>query len=179
MRIHIDCSRWIFDARRVKKNNINYYGKLNRICINVDQGCIRRDAVTVVNNHDSQRLPCLLDLEYEDDYVWADSAYTGKCLEDVLGLAGFESLIHEKGIRNHPLGNEYKQLIRVKSGIRSCVEHVFGGTTMSMGGIRQEGLGWRGPRLGEASRISLSTSFVISSTFLVLQWSHESRAEAP
>jgi len=41
-------------------------------------------------------LPMLLDPENQDDYVWADSAYSGQCFEDLLSLGGFESRIHEK-----------------------------------------------------------------------------------
>ena len=122
------------DARWVKKNCINYYGYKNSICIDVDHGFIRRYAVTPANIHDSQMLPCLLDPENEHDYVWADSAYSGECFEDLLSLGGFESLIHEKGARNNPLSEAVKELNRVKSAIRACVEHVFGCMTMSMGG---------------------------------------------
>ena len=122
------------DARWVKKNDINYYGYKNSICIDVDHGFIRRYAVTPANIHDSQMLPRLLDPENEHDFVWADSAYSGKCFADLLSLGGFESLIHEKGARNHPLSDEAKKMNRVKSAIRACVEHVFGCMTMSMGG---------------------------------------------
>jgi IS5 family transposase len=76
----------------------------------------------------------LLDPENEHDYVWADSAYSGECFEELLNLGGFESLIHEKGSRNHPLSDAAKELNRIKSAIRACVEHVFGSMTMSMGG---------------------------------------------
>ena len=122
------------DARWVKKNDINYYGYKNSICIDVDHGFIRRYAVTPANIHDSQMLPRLLDPENEHDFVWADSAYSGKCFADLLSLGGFESLIQEKGARNHPLSDEAKKMNRVKSAIRACVEHVFGCMTMSMGG---------------------------------------------
>jgi IS5 family transposase len=122
------------DARWTKKNGISYYGYKNSICIDVDHGFIRRYAVTPANIHDSQMLPRLLDPENEHDFVWADSAYSGECFEDLLNLAGFESLIHEKGARNHPLSDAAKELNRVKSSIRACVEHVFGCMTMSMGG---------------------------------------------
>jgi IS5 family transposase len=138
------------DARWVKKNDINYYGYKNSICIDVDHGFIRRYAVTPANIHDSQMLPRLLDPENEHDFVWADSAYSGECFSDLLSLGGFESLIHEKGARNHPLSDEAKKMNRVKSAIRACVEHVFGCITMSMGGklTRIIGLGrteaWRG-----------------------------------
>ena len=122
------------DARWVKKNDINYYGYKNSIYIDVDHDFIRRYAVTPANIHDSQMLPRLLDPENEHDFVWADSAYSGECFADLLSLGGFESLIHEKGARNHPLSDEAKKMNRVKSAIRACVEHVFGCMTMSMGG---------------------------------------------
>jgi hypothetical protein len=70
----------------------------------------------------------------EHDYVWADSAYSGECFNDLLSLGGFESLIHEKGARNHPLSDSAKELNRVQSSIRASVEHAFGCITMSMGG---------------------------------------------
>jgi hypothetical protein len=76
-------------------------------------------------------LPHLLDPENEHDYVWVDSAYIGMCFQGLLALAGYESLIHEKETRNHPLGDDSKQLNCVKSAIRVCVEHVFGCMTTS------------------------------------------------
>ena len=122
------------DARWVKKNGVNHYGYKNSICIDVDQGFIRRYAVTPANIHDSQMLPHLLDPENEHDNVWADSAYSGERFEKLLSLGGFESLIHKKGARYKPLSNTAKDLNRIKSAIRSRVEHVFGCMTMSMGG---------------------------------------------
>ncbi len=79
-------------------------------------------------------LPRLLDPENELDYVWADSAYSGECFEELHSLGKFESLIHEKSARKHPLREEAKKLNRINSAIRACVEHVFGFMTMSMGG---------------------------------------------
>ena len=76
----------------------------------------------------------LLDPENQDDFVWADSAYSGEFFEDLLRIGGFESCIHEKGTRNHPLSEAAKERNRIKSAIRACVEHVFGGMTTSMGG---------------------------------------------
>ena len=78
-------------------------------------------------------LPKPLDPENEHDDVWADSAYSGECCEDLLNLGGFESLIYEKGARNNPLSEASKELNRIKSAIRACVEHVFGCMTMLMG----------------------------------------------
>lgn len=129
------------DARWVKKNCINYYGYKNSICIDVDHGFIRRYVVTPANVHDSQMLLRLLDPENEHDYVWADSAYSGECFESLLSLGGFESMIHEKGARNHPRSDVAKEMNRIKSAIRACVEHVFGSMTMSTGGMLMRKIG--------------------------------------
>ena len=88
--------------------------------------------MTLANSHDSQMLPMLLDPENQDDFVWADSAYSGEFFEDLLRIGGFESCIHEKGTRNHPLSEAAKERNRIKSAIRACVEHVFGCMTTSM-----------------------------------------------
>ena len=122
------------DARWTKKNDINYYGCKTSICIGVDHGFICCYAVTPANVHDSQLILRLLDPDNEHDFVWADSAYSGECFENLLTLGGFESLIHKKGARNHPLSDAAKELNRVKSEIRARVEPVFGSLTMSMGG---------------------------------------------
>jgi len=122
------------DARWVKKNGINHYGYKNSVCIDAEHGFIRRFVVTPASIHDSQMLPMLLDPENQDNYAWADFAYSGQCCADLLSLGGFESRIHEKGSRNHPLSETAKERNSVKSSIRSCVEHVFGCMTTSMGG---------------------------------------------
>ena len=71
------------DARWVKKNDINHYGYKNSICFDAEHGFIRCFVVTPANIH--------------DDYVWADSAYSGEIFKNLLSLAGFENRIHEKG----------------------------------------------------------------------------------
>ncbi|TGG91609.1 MAG: IS4/IS5 family transposase, partial [Aphanocapsa feldmannii 277cV] len=75
------------DARWVKKNNLNYYGYKNSICIDAKYGFIRRHVITPANRHDSQMLMALLDGENKEDMVWADSGYAGRIFADVLQLA--------------------------------------------------------------------------------------------
>jgi len=118
-----------------KKNGINYYGYKNSICVDVDHGSIRRYAAPPANIHDGQMLERLLNPEKEHDYGWADSAYAGEFYEELLNLGAFESLIHKRGARNHPLSGAAKELNRIKSAIGVCVEHVFGAMSMSMGGM--------------------------------------------
>ena len=65
------------DARRVKKNGINYYGYKNSVCIDKEHGFILRYALTLAIVQDSQMFPSLLDPEKKHNFVWADSAYSG------------------------------------------------------------------------------------------------------
>ena len=93
------------DARWVKKNDINHYGYKNSICIDAEHGFIRRFVVTPANIH--------------DDYVWADSSYSGERFNDLLSLAGFGNRIHEKGTRNHPLSAAALELNSIRSQTRA------------------------------------------------------------
>jgi len=83
---------------------------------------------------DSQMLPQVLDPENRDDFVWADSGYAGSRFDDLLEAAGFESRIHEKGSRCHPLSEEALERNKVRSSVRARVEHVFGVITTCMRG---------------------------------------------
>ena len=117
----------------MKKIGINHYGDKNSIRIGDKHGFIRRFAVTSAHLHYSQMLPLLLVPENQDDYAWADSAYSGQCFEDLLSLGGVESRIHKKGSSNHPHSDEAKDRNSAKSAIRDCGEHIFGCMTTSMG----------------------------------------------
>jgi IS5 family transposase len=73
--------------------------------------------------------------------------YSGEFFHILLNISGFESLIHEKGTRNHPLSDAAKELNPVKSSIKSCVEHAFGCMALSMGGKLKKRFAWTRPRL--------------------------------
>jgi IS5 family transposase len=90
--------------------------------------------VTPANIDDSQMLSILLDPENQDDYVWADSAYSSQYFEDLLSLGGLESRIHEKDSRNHPLSKAAKERYSVRTLIRAYVQFVFGCMATSMSG---------------------------------------------
>jgi IS5 family transposase len=122
------------DARWTQKNGKSYYGYKNHINIDVAYGFIRQHSVTDAAVHDSQELAIVLDPDNADDEVWADSAYHGEEIERGLEIEGYESQIHEKAYRNHPLSEKQKASNREKSKIRAKVEHVFGCWVTSMGG---------------------------------------------
>ena len=122
------------DARWTQKGGKSYFGYKNHIGIDGEHGMIRRYVVTDASVHDSQVLGQLLDEDNESDVIWGDSAYRSERIEEVLELIGFDSQIHERGYRNHPLTEEQKQSNRTKSQTRARVEHVFGSWTMQMAG---------------------------------------------
>ena len=118
----------------VKKNDINHYSYKNSICIDAEHGYIRRFVVTPANIHDSQMLPMLLDPENQDDYVWADSAYSGERFKDLHSLAAIVNRINEKGSKNQPLSAAATERNSIRSQARTRLEHVFGCFATSMGG---------------------------------------------
>ena len=84
----------VLDARWVQKNRVRHYGYKNSISIDAEYGFIRCYTVTPAIIHGSQMLPMLLDPENKDNFVWAESAYSGECFEDLLRIGVFESCIH-------------------------------------------------------------------------------------
>jgi transposase, IS5 family len=81
MKAQCDCRKRI-SMRVGLKNNINHYGYKNSICMDAEHGFIRRFEVTPAN--------------IRDDYVWADSEYSGERFKDLPSLAGFKNRIHDK-----------------------------------------------------------------------------------
>ncbi|MGG6269542.1 IS5 family transposase [Leptolyngbya sp. AN03gr2] len=130
------------EARWTKKHGKSYFGYKSHISIDVEYGLIRRYAVTDASVHDSQVLGQLLDDENETDAVGADSAYRSEAIEAVLELLQFESHIHERAYRNHPLTQQQQADNRDCFSTRAKVEHVFGNWIMTMGGklVRSIGL---------------------------------------
>lgn len=130
------------DARWAKKGSKSYFGYKDHICIDVEHGLIRRYRVTDASVHDSQVLSQLLDEDNDSNAIWADSAYRSETIEATLELTGFDSQIHERGYRNHPLTQAQQESNRIKSKTRAKVEHVFGRWVMQMGGklVRSIGL---------------------------------------
>jgi IS5 family transposase len=130
------------DARWTQKNGENHYGYKDHINIDKDYGFIRRYHVTDASVHDSQAFCAVLDPDNDSDQIWADSAYRSKALEAALPDLNYDSQIHERGYRNHPLSELQTESNRLKSKVRATVEHVFGGWVTTMGGklVRAIGL---------------------------------------
>jgi hypothetical protein len=92
------------------------------------------DAVTDAAVHDSQELEGLLDTGNTCNDVFADSAYRSAKIESKLRASGYNSRIHRRGRRNHPLSLAQMRVNQAKSRIRARIEHVFGAQQNAPGG---------------------------------------------
>jgi IS5 family transposase len=124
------------DARWTKKNGATFFGYKNHVQIDVKHKLIRDYDVTPANVHDSQVFESLLDERNSSVDVWADSAYRSQETLGRLEELGYREHIQRKGCRDRPLTEQEKKGNRMRSTIRSRVEHVFGVQAMtSMGSL--------------------------------------------
>lgn len=134
------------DARWTKKNGEKHYGYKNHINANETKKRVHDYVVTDTSVHDSQVFAVLLDQTKDAGSnkraVYADSAYRSKEHEATLAHANMSSQICEKSSRGHPLTDAQKASNRIKSKLRTRVEHIFGAQAQ-MGGhiVRTIGLG--------------------------------------
>lgn len=122
------------DARWAKKNGQRHYGYKDHIKIDGKTKFIEAYAVTNASVHDSQVIAELL---YESDAnrtLYADSAYYGEPIKNILEEKKIKDKRHKKGCRNNPLSKKDKAGNRKKSRLRARVEHIFGYFANSMRG---------------------------------------------
>ena len=120
------------DARWVTKNKERHYGYKNHVKVDVKSRMIKSYVTTDASVHDSQVVDQLLTEDDNGKPFYADSAYVGPKVAEVLKNHAMVNRIHEKGYRNKPLTDNQKAKNKRKSRIRSRVEHVFGFMETSM-----------------------------------------------
>lgn len=82
---------------------------------------------TAANVHDSRALEWVLNEEEDAGRtLYADSAYSGKNLEELTRSFNVIPCFCEKGYANAPLTEEQKKSNRKKSKTRCRIEHIFG-----------------------------------------------------
>ena len=121
------------DARWTKKHGKSYFGYKNHVGIDKANKLIRTWDVTDASVHDSQKLDELLDAGNPGRDVWADGAYRSEAAEARLAEKGYNSRIHFRAWRDHPLDETQKNANRARSEVRARVEHIFGDMTTAMG----------------------------------------------
>lgn len=120
------------DARWTKKKGRSYYGYKNHIKADEKSKLIDRYIVSDASVHDSQSVDCLLSDEDSGQPLYADSAYSGDTVGQVIEKKRMINQIHEKGYRNHPLTEVQKENNKIKSKRRARIEHIFGFIKNSM-----------------------------------------------
>jgi IS5 family transposase len=123
------------DARWTKKNDQTFFGYKDHVKVDKKSKLITAYEVTDASVHDSKVIVDLVDKSDAHHDLFADSAYTGDHIENVLNKGKIRNRIHEKGYRNRPLTKKQKERNRKKSAIRARIEHVFGHITNSMNGF--------------------------------------------
>jgi IS5 family transposase len=123
------------DARWTQKNDVNYFGYKNHVKQDAGSKIIVKYIATDASVHDSGATGKLLDEKDQGEDFYADSAYSGEPQEKIISGKEMNNRVCEKGTRNHPLTDEQKESNRLKSKIRSRVEHIFGFMEMSMNGM--------------------------------------------
>lgn len=129
------------DARWTQKNKVNYFGYKNHVKTDVKSKIITKYKVTDASVHDSEPMEDLLDEKDKGENFYADSAYSGEPLQQLIADKQMQNRVCEKGYRNKPLTEEQKQNNTTKSTIRSRVEHIFGFMEMSMQGMYVNNIG--------------------------------------
>ncbi len=113
-------------ARWTQKNGQSYYGYKNHAKVDAVSQFVEAFTVTHTAVHDSQALDDLVSEEDRGVGLWADSAYTGSAIEEHLNNCGVHNFACEKGTAWRGLTREQKKWYRIKSSVRSRVEHAFG-----------------------------------------------------
>lgn len=126
------------EARWTKKGNERYCGYKNHVLADRRSKLITSWKLTDAAQADSSQVENVLRDWWRylsGQGLWADSAYIGAAVEEVLKRYGMKGHINERGFRNHPLTEKQKQSNRQKSKSRARVEHIFAFITNSMNGM--------------------------------------------
>lgn len=114
-------------ARWTKKNDQTYYGYKMHALVGAVSKVILHVSTTAANVHDSRALAWMLNEEEDAGRtLFADSAYSGKNLEELTRSFNVIPCFCEKGYANTPLTEYQQKLNHLRSKIRCRIEHVFG-----------------------------------------------------
>lgn len=137
------------DARWTMKSGQYHYGYKSHINIDAATKLITAGTCTPAQVHDSKAFDALVrSVEDGGAKVWADSAYHSQEREKRLERSGHASQINEHGQKDQPLSEAQKESNRLKSTVRSRVEHAFGSMHNEMGGIFLRSIGQARAKVG-------------------------------
>lgn len=115
------------DGRWTVKNKQTYYGYKMHALVGAVSKVILHVSTTTANIHDSRALAWMLNEEEDAGRtLFADSAYSGKNLEELTRSFNENPCFCEKSYANTPLTELQQKLNHLKFKKRCRIEHVFG-----------------------------------------------------
>jgi len=131
------------DARWTAKGGEKFYGYKDHAKIDAKSKLIDTYKVTSAEVHDSQAVENLVREEDSGQELHADSAYIGEPIDKMLKGKGVIPQIIERAFKGKPLTDEQKESNRIKSKVRSRVEHVFGFISNNMNDFYIQSIGFQ------------------------------------
>jgi IS5 family transposase len=123
------------DAAWTTKHGKHHYGYKNHVKVDAKSKLIDEFEVTPANVHDSVLMVDLLDETDVKQPIWADSAYDSKEIRKELKKRKIGCRIQKKGAKYIKLSKQQKAANKIKSKIRSRVEHVFASIRNRVNGL--------------------------------------------
>lgn len=120
------------DARWAKKGGKSYYGYKDHTKVDRGSKPIKSYTVTNASVHDSRAVADLVDEEDAGQDFFADSAYIGSNVAEVLEKNGMTAQIAEYALWGRQLTEEQIKSNKRKTRVRARVEHVYAFMEMSM-----------------------------------------------
>lgn len=113
------------EMRQTKKGNQWHFGMKVHLGVDSKSGLIHSASVTAANIHDRHEVPNLL--RGNESRLYGDSAYRGKEQRERLKQIAphAKDFTNTRAYRNAPLTDADKTTNRLKSSVRSKVEHPF------------------------------------------------------
>ena len=136
------------EAQTAKKRCTTYHGYKGNVAVNARNKMVTAYIITKARRHDSKTCATLVGEGCE--YVYADSGYMGKPVENELGKKGVKARIMRHRVKNQTeLSEQDKKRNKRISRIRCRVEHIFGAVE-KMGGklVRYVGKGRCSAKVG-------------------------------
>jgi IS5 family transposase len=111
------------EMRQTKKGNQWHFGMKGHVGVDSKTKMIHTAAVTAANVHDATVLPDLL--HGEETRVWGDQAYRGQTAVIQAGAPRAQDCTHQRYRYKGRVDEAVRERNRIKSKVRSRVEHVF------------------------------------------------------
>ena len=130
------------DARWTKKGGQKFYGYKTHTKIDAKSKLIKKSVTTSAEQHDSIPTKLLIDSDDYGQELYADSAYIGKGVKNLMRRFGMKDRVIKRKVRGKELSKRQETLNRKNAIPRARIEHVFGYCEQSMRGMFSRAVGF-------------------------------------